>query len=359
MVRSEFMILKVVFAGLLLLWCTICAATPATVFGTVVDKTTGKPAVGDDLALLTIANGSLEVSRGRSSADGSFRLETNVTGPHILRVRHDNVIYTQRVIAGTSVRMSVFDASSNLAGIHGTVSIMRIEAASHRLNITELHSIANDSTPPRTLVNPLNLEVLVPSGAILDSVAVEGPSSRPELVQPKPISTGDAKYAIGYPLRPGKTQFAIHYHLPYSHSVAIHPRLQYTTPLWTVVFPKSIGFRSLGRASFHQIMDQRGMEVQATSNVGPGEVAGFVVSGEVALHPVNVPLSPRAVSSVLAMASHLQPQAPSTTRPTPMSRVSRGTMLAIVGILVALFMGWLAIKQRTSWHWFPTHIRDG
>jgi hypothetical protein len=269
--------IRIIFLALLSL--CVCASATETIRGIVLNGTTGKPAVGDDIALLTLDNGSLEVSRGKTAGDGSFRLATEVLGKHLLRVRHDGVIYQEELTSGVPPRIQVFDASSELSSVHGLVSVMKVESSGGNLHVTELHSISNESNPPRTLANARNLELLLPPKAIVDSLVVQAPFWHPEKVKPVAVSNGSHQLAVGYPLRPGTTQFAIKYHLPYAENAALHPRLQYPTDLWTVLVPKSMSFRALNQASFHPLMDRDGMQVEAISKARPGEIPGFRLSG--------------------------------------------------------------------------------
>ena len=87
------------------------------------------------------------------------------------------------------------------------------------------------------------------------------------------------EYAVAYPLFPGTTQFAVRYHLPYFEKTLIRPRLQYPTKLWTIMFPKSMNFQPVDRTSFHALLDQDGMRVQAAKGPVAGSVPGFVISG--------------------------------------------------------------------------------
>lgn len=109
-----------------------------------------------------------------ADTDGSFRLRTDLLGNHLLRVRHRGVIYQQEVISGVVSKINVFDAVSDLAGVHDAVTVMKIESNGRSLNVTGLQTVTNDSSPPRTMANPRNLEILLPSKSILDSVVVAG-----------------------------------------------------------------------------------------------------------------------------------------------------------------------------------------
>ncbi|MFZ0320135.1 MAG: hypothetical protein WAL56_13510 [Candidatus Sulfotelmatobacter sp.] len=327
-----------------------CAWCAQAIVGTVVNGTMGKPSAGDDIALLTVVGGSLEVSRGKTANDGSFHLATDTSGKHILRVRHDGVIYQQELTSGIAPTLKVFDSSTELAGISEAVTVMKIEPAGQWLSVTELHSIVNESKPPRTLANDDNLKILLPAKATLDAVVVQGPSWHPEKVKPKPVGHGSHQFAAGFPLRPGTTQFAIKYRLPYSESATISPHLQYSSKLWTVMFPKSMSFTPLHKSSFHRFMEQEGMRVQAIAKVPAGEVPAFVISG-------GMPAKPAQLSSGEAPADLLQilsapPISPSVTlvHPRIPAAGSNRAMLylGIIGIVLILGVSFLS-RTRQPW----------
>ena len=96
-------------------------------------------------------------------------------------------------------------------------------------------------------------------------------------------------YAVPFPLRPGMTQYAIRYHLPYSERLVLHPRLNYPTGQLSVVFPKSMNFTALGKGGFHSIIDQDGVEVQVMNQVKAGMLPGFARRGRVDRLPHTFP----------------------------------------------------------------------
>jgi hypothetical protein len=337
--------------------CGTYALASETITGVVLNGTTGARSAGDDVVLLTIDHGSLEVSRSKTARAGSFRLHTDVLGKHLLRVRHEGVIYQQEVSSGVVSQIKVYDAVPDLAGVHEAVTVMKIESDGQSLNVTELHSVTNDSSPPRTLANASNLEVLLPAKSILDSIAVAGPSWHPEKVRPKPIVTGSAQYAVGYPLRPGITQFSVKYHLLFSDRAVLHPRLQYPTELWTVVFPKSMSFRALDKARFHGLLDQQGLQVQAVTKAAAGAVPGFVIAGIGLLPQIVGPPSAATVSAQSRIQpppvdseSHINaPINASAVRLLPITRkplVWYGIAALIIVLGVSLAKKWVAVRPR-------------
>ena len=349
---------KILLLPLTAVLCSVCAIASETISGVVLNKTTGRPAAGDDIALLTVDGGSLEVSRGRTASDGTFRLRSDAVGKHLLRVRHDGVIYQQDVPASTVVQVTVFDAAHDVAGVTGAVTIMKIESQDRVLTVTELRSIANESNPPVTQVNDHNLKIFLPQKAALDSVVVQPPSSHPLKIEPKPEHNNSRLYVVGYPLFPGTTQFAVRYHLPYPEKILIHPRSQYPTKLWTIMFPKSMNFQALDESSFHPLLDQDGMRVQAATRPVVGTVPGFVISGSGLLPRKETPSVAAAVPADLRpVDSHTKthvpigPQSTTARRRKALHGILLGfTLLLVVFILGRKWKSWPRLKSsESSW----------
>ncbi|HEY2497626.1 MAG TPA: hypothetical protein VGK24_11190 [Candidatus Angelobacter sp.] len=267
------------------------APAPAqqSIAGTVRNGTTSRPAVGDNVLLLRLSgkDGMLEESRTRSDARGSFRLPLYFPeSAHVIRVLHGGVNYDRLFTSAGSVNLEVFDSGPKISGISGYATIVKLESNGAAYNITELHAIQNKSSPPRTQMSFKNLEVELPTKSALDSVTVIGPGSlAPVKIAARPA--GPESYAIGFPLRPGITQYAVRYHLPYMNKVQFRSRVLYPTRQWSVVFPNTMTFVEHGSGKFRRIVDQNGVLVEAVKDAQPGALPVFEISGAGSLPPMR------------------------------------------------------------------------
>src|ERR1051325_1443974 len=102
--------------GLAVICCLLGSAIAAdTITGKVMNRTTGQPAVGDDVILLRLTEGMQEEAKTKTDSQGAFSLP--ITSPdvaHIVRVFHQDVNYDQRIVGKTPLEMNVFDASTKL-----------------------------------------------------------------------------------------------------------------------------------------------------------------------------------------------------------------------------------------------------
>src|ERR1051326_4699161 len=138
------------FAALVLAVSTYASAQ--TLSGTVTNGTTGKPAAGDDVVLLSLSSGMNESARSKTDAAGNFSFELKETGPHLVRVMHQGVNYFPG--GGpippnrTTTAIAVYDAASKLDAVAADVHVMRLRAPDEKtLQVIELIAVKNDSKP--------------------------------------------------------------------------------------------------------------------------------------------------------------------------------------------------------------------
>src|SRR5437868_3382748 len=76
-------------------------ASAQTLTGTVTNGTTNKPAGGDDVILIKLAQGMEEASRTKADSKGGFSFKLPDDGPHLIRVVHQGVTYHKMAPPGT------------------------------------------------------------------------------------------------------------------------------------------------------------------------------------------------------------------------------------------------------------------
>lgn len=275
------MTLRKFFHAALLLAALSATALAAELAGTVRNATTGKPAAGDDVVLLAMAGSMDELNRTQTDSQGRFRFTVDdAATPYLIRVIHQKVTYHKTAPPGTqSVEVDVYDSAAKVEGVRAIVDVLRFEADSSTLQVTELYGIQNNSQPPRTLMSDRTFEIYLPAGAqIQSSTAISG-SGMPVNVAPVPTGENN-RYAFIFPLRPGETRFQISYRLPYSGEADFQPRLAQPTEHLVVVVPPSMRFRSnAGEGAFQPMPGEGGANVQVATSANPGAEPGFHLSG--------------------------------------------------------------------------------
>lgn len=256
-------------------------ASADSITGTVTNKTTNKPAAGDDVVLIQLAQGMQEAARTKTDAHGRFTLDVPTAGMHLVRVTHDKAAYFRPAPPGTeSVEVDVYNAAAKVAGVTGEADVMRLQTdeSGKKLNVVENFFIKNDSNPPRTQFSPRSFEFYLPAGAIVEGSAALGPGSMP--VKASPVPLGDPNhYAFIFPIRPGETRFQITYSLPYSGNFKFSPHLTLPTDTVAVMMPKSMTFAGGPSTAYSPVTEETTAQTYVARNVAPAQALDFTLSG--------------------------------------------------------------------------------
>ncbi len=256
-------------------------APAATLTVTARNLTTGKPAAGDQVVLLSLESGMAEIGRGKTDGGGGFRFTVaDKQAPRLVRVVHDGVAYHKIAPPGVrSVRVEVYDAAATLERVIETRHVQRFQTDGGMLQVIEEISVRNASEPPRTLVNDRPYQLQLPPGAEIVAGAIRPPGLQALARRPTPVDGQEGRYFFDFPLRPGETRFAIAYRLPYSGEATIQPKLLYPAQHYVVVLPTSMGFEAKTAAAFRAIPDRGGASVRVASAVKAGQLMAFRISG--------------------------------------------------------------------------------
>ena len=276
----------ILLIGLALTLLLTSLAPAQTLTGTVKNSTTGKPAAGDDVILLSLTQGMEESARTRTDAKGNFTLKLDdAQSPHLVRAVHEGVTYHRMAPPGTtSVEVEVYDAGKKIDGISVVADIMRIQSAQGQIEIVREFGVQNASKPPRTQMDERNLEFYIPDGAkiIPDSATATTENGNP--LKSAPVPEGEKnRYAFIFPLRPGLTRFEVAYQMPYTGSANLDPKSQYPLDHFVVMMPKAMEFTAAATAAGYKLINypnEPEASVQVASNFRPGQNLAFKVSGE-------------------------------------------------------------------------------
>lgn len=273
---------SLVLAAFLILLASLASAQTLT--GTVKNSTTGKPAAGDEVILLSLSQGMEEAGRTKTDAKGnfSFKLE-NAQGPHLVRAIHQEVTYHRMAPPGTtSVELEVYDVGKKIDGIEVVADVMRVQVEQGQLEVMRAFAVENTSKPPRTQMNERNLEFYVPEGAQIVEGSAMTAHGQPVTSAPVPVDDKKTRYAFLFPLRPGTTQFQVAYQLPYTGSANIDPRSIYPLQHFVAILPKSMQFSAAPGTNYQPMNDpqQPDANVQVASGAAPGGTLAFKISGE-------------------------------------------------------------------------------
>jgi hypothetical protein len=256
-------------------------ALAESITGVVTNKTTNKPAAGDDVVLIRLQQGMQEASRTKTDSHGRFTLDVPDPGIHLVRVTHDKANYFRPAPPGTqSVEIEVYTAAAKVKGVSGEADVMRIEtdASGKALHVVENFFVKNESNPPLTQFSDRPFEFYLPAGAVVEGSAALAPGGMP--VQASPVPLGDANhYAFIFPIRPGETRFQITYRLPYSGSLKFSPRVGMLTDTIAIMMPKSMTFAAGPSTPYSPVTEEMTAQTYVARRVAPSQPLDFTVSG--------------------------------------------------------------------------------
>jgi hypothetical protein len=261
--------------------CTV-GASALTLSGTVTNGTTNKPAAGDEVVLIKLAQGMEEAGHAKTDAKGKFSLTLEDDGqPHLIRVIHQDVTYHQMAPPGTnSADVQVFDVAKKVAGVAAVADLMYLQAQRGQLGVSRIFAVSNTSKPPRTQMNDQNFEFYLPEGAQIDSAQAQ--TAGGQWVDSQPLEQGEkGRFAFAFPLRPGQTEFQVSYHLPYSGKATVDPKLIYPLDHFVVIMPQAIQFSPAAQGIYEdkQPPSPPGAIAEVASKARPGQKLAFEISG--------------------------------------------------------------------------------
>ena len=262
------------------LFCGISFAQSIT--GVVTNRTNNRPAAGDDVVLLKLAQGMQELTRTKTDNKGRFTLQVPDDGLHLVRVTHDKASYFHPIQPGTqSIEMDVYTGAADVEGISLTEDVLQVQTVQDgkSLKVVEHFLIKNHSSPAKTLFSDHPFELNLPPGATIEGGAAKGPGGM--AVQQPLVPLGNDHYTLIFPIRPGETEFHIFYHLPYTGSFTFHPKPTMDTTNLAVMLPKSMDFKPGPSSAYTTVTDDVGVSAQAfvAREVKPSQPADFTISG--------------------------------------------------------------------------------
>lgn len=260
----------------------LCASMFAqSITGVVTNRTNNRPATGDDVVLLKLAQGMQELARTKTDGKGRFTLNVPEDGLHLVRVTHDKANYFHPVQPGTqSIEVDVYTASDHVEGVTLDADVMRIQtdASGTGLKVVEHFFVKNESTPAKTLFSEHPFELYLPAGAVVEGSAAKAPGGM--AVQSGLVPMQDPNhYTLLFPIRPGATEFQVSYKLPYKDSLLFNPRPATAVGNLVVILPQSMTFKPVPSAPYVGMPEETGAQTFVARDVQPSQPVGFTLSG--------------------------------------------------------------------------------
>jgi hypothetical protein len=272
-------------ASHLLLYCILLflsgSLSAQILTGRVANGTTGKPAAGDSVVLISLSQGMEEVAHTRTNANGRFSFQMPAAGPHLVRAIHQGVTYYSMAPTGTnSIEVQVFDVSSSTANVSVSADVMRFQAEGDELQGIRLFAVNNTSNPPRSQMHGQDFEFFLPDGAEIDQGMAKTNGGQP--VNAPPVAEkGKNRYGFSFPIRPGETEFQVVFHMRYNGELNVDPKAIHGAEHFVVMVPKTMQFTAAPGVTFQSMEDPRQSDalVQVVSGMRAGQPLNFRISG--------------------------------------------------------------------------------
>jgi hypothetical protein len=259
-------------------------AQAATITGTVTDKTTGKPAAGDNVVLVDVQAGMNEAAKATTDAHGHYTLAEPGSGPYLVRVTHQGAGYFIAAPQGGGPGdITVYDVAAKVDGVGIDEDVIGVvETTGGQLRVVERYAVHNASSPPRTQWTPHTFEIVLPDGAVVDSVSGQRPGGLATTVKLDPDGP-KGHYSFNFPIQPDDadkgTLFQIEYELPYSGKITFHPQVSIPARTVWVMMPKSMTFAAGAGSNFQSAPQDPSFQTYVARNALPGKALEFTISG--------------------------------------------------------------------------------
>jgi hypothetical protein len=286
---------------------TAALAHATTITGTVTNKTTGKPAAGDQVVLVDVQAGMGEVAHSTTDANGRYSLAEPGNSPYLVRVTHQGAGYFIAAPQGaTPADITVYDVAPKVQGVFIEADVLEIESENGQLKVTERFFVHNTSTPPTTQWSAKSFEVVLPADAVVDGVGGQRPNGLPTSIKLDPDGP-KGHYAFNFPIQPDDgekdTLFQLAYHVPYSSGkYAFHAQVTLPADNLAVLVPKSMTFTATSGEAFKSVPEDPNIQTFVLKNATPGKQVDFTIAGTGAI-PREQQGTPGAQSQGAAMGA--------------------------------------------------------
>jgi hypothetical protein len=225
-----------------------------------------------------------EAAKATTDAHGHYTLAEPGSGPYLVRVTHQGAGYFIAAPQGGGPGdITVYDVAAKVDGVGIDEDVIGVvETTGGQLRVVERYAVHNASSPPRTQWTPHTFEIVLPDGAVVDSVSGQRPGGLATTVKLDPDGP-KGHYSFNFPIQPDDadkgTLFQIEYELPYSGKITFHPQVSIPARTVWVMMPKSMTFAAGAGSNFQSAPQDPSFQTYVARNALPGKALEFTISG--------------------------------------------------------------------------------
>ncbi len=198
-------------------------AASAAIDGTIINATTGMPQPGVVINLIhpSSENGMETLATAKSDAQGHFKLDKDLPPPPaILQSDYQGVQYNMVLPPGSQtsgVKVSVYEATSKAANASLALQhLIVLDPSAANIHVSETFLAQNTGKTTFSDPDKGSIQVYLPKEAKDGAkVTIQAPNGMPITRSPEKTPQAGV-FKVGYPIKPGETQYNVDYTLPAS-----------------------------------------------------------------------------------------------------------------------------------------------
>ncbi len=216
--------------------------------GVVINATTGQPASGATVILISFAQGMDPIDEVYSGADGSFEFTKELvsSGPQplagLIRAEFDGIAYTTTVMKDKTEGIEALVYQSTSKRLDPTGRILLLHPGPNEMLINESYLFENNTDPRVTYSDPDNGSLrfyLPPEAKGIVKVEGQGPARMPLPSSAVESSEKDI-YMVDFPVKPGNNQVSLTYLIPYAGEGELLLKTPYKDLQTRVAIPEGV-----------------------------------------------------------------------------------------------------------------------
>jgi len=204
----------------------------ASIDGTVVNRTTGKPQSGVHIALVKPGQQGMQtLGTTVSDASGHFVFEKDQPGggPQLLQASYGGIDYNKLMtpdIPVSNVELDIYEATKSPAVARISEQMLILEPSTSQIAVNQTVLIQNDTKTSYHNDSLGDLRFYLPPAANGQvRVNAQGPLGMP-LPRPAEKTAESDVFKVDFPIKPGQTEFSVNYVLPVGSPFTFRSRVE-------------------------------------------------------------------------------------------------------------------------------------
>jgi hypothetical protein len=236
----------------------------AAVDGTVLNRTTGKPAAGTILQLVQPGQGGMQtLASAKTDPDGKFRFARDAQGPMLIQAIFSGVLYTKVLMPGSptsGLTVDVYQSTNKPGTAKVSQHFIVLQPGSSEMAVSE--GILYQGDPQLTYNDAANGSFrfyLPPEAKGQVNVTINAAGGMPIQRPAQPTNQANI-YKVDYPIKPGETRFDLNYTVPVTNPLVFSSKILHPEGSSDLVIPTGVTIKG-------DNLEQVGQEPKTQANI--------------------------------------------------------------------------------------------